>query len=329
MAALLSELDSWRATVYKVDRNYEYAVWISYAEVYNEKIYDLLGDSSPARATTSASSSVFSFATTSNLTALASTDANHPMLLKRRALALKNDPDSQGKYISGLREVRVRTREEARAIVKLGQLNRRVFGTLANAASSRSHSVFTIRLIRVHGGSPTADEAHCARLAIVDLAGSERMKNTGAAGERLREAGAINKSLMVLGQCMEIMRANQRRLALAAGSSVPPKLAMVPFRHSKLTEIFIDFFTGGGRAAMIVNVNPYDTGFDENSHVMKFAALAKEVSTGTVRRPTLKTGDRASTVRRITVSMGGKRPTEAHLEIVEGEFNICSTGQVS
>lgn len=50
-----------------------------------------------------------------------------------------------------------------------------------------------------------------SRFSLVDLAGSERSKNTGNTGERLREAGNINKSLMVLGQCMEILRANQRR----------------------------------------------------------------------------------------------------------------------
>lgn len=53
---------------------------------------------------------------------------------------------------------------------------------------------------------------------------------------------------------------------------------MVPFRHSKVTELFHSFFAGEGRAAMIVNVNPYDTGYDENLHVMKFSAVAQEVT---------------------------------------------------
>lgn len=57
------------------------------------------------------------------------------------------------------------------------------------------------------------------------------------------------------------------------------RLAVVPFRHSKLTEIFQSFFVGDGRAVMIVHVNPYDTGFDENSNVMKFSAVAQEIST--------------------------------------------------
>lgn len=54
---------------------------------------------------------------------------------------------------------------------------------------------------------------------------------------------------------------------------------MVPYRHSKLTELFKSSFEGDGKAVMIVNVNPFDTGFDENSHVMKFAAVAKDVAT--------------------------------------------------
>lgn len=44
---------------------------------------------------------------------------------------------------------------------------------------------------------------------MVDLAGSERYRNTNSTGERLKEAGNINKSLMVLGQCMEVLRINQ------------------------------------------------------------------------------------------------------------------------
>ncbi|KZW02618.1 kinesin-domain-containing protein [Exidia glandulosa HHB12029] len=313
-------------TVLKVDRNYEYAIWISYAEVYNEKIFDLLGDQSSSSSSSGntlapSNSNIFSvgsFTSSSALSSLASTtDLSNPVLLKRRALTLKNDPDG-GKFVAGLREVRVRTREEAKAVVKLGQVNRRVFGTLANSASSRSHGIFTVKVLRVHGGSPDdKDSVHVARLSLVDLAGSERTKNTQNTGDRLKEAGNINKSLMVLGQCMEILRANQRRIGAAAGNHSALRLAVVPFRHSKLTEIFMDFFTGGGRASMIVNVNPYDTGFDENSHVMKFSALARDVSTSVMKRLPIP----APVRRRVTVSIGGggkgKRSTEAHLEIVE------------
>ncbi|KAN0134935.1 P-loop containing nucleoside triphosphate hydrolase protein [Lactarius tabidus] len=261
------------STTLKVDRNYEYSIWLSYAEVYNERIYDLLTNVEGA-----------------------SSSRTQPILLTRKALSMKPAPPSDnldsdgptGKYISGLTHVRVDNAKEAKRMIKLGQLHRRVFGTLANSQSSRSHGIVTIKLLRKHRGEK--DEPHSyntSRLTLIDLAGSERSKHTQATGERLKEAGNINKSLMVLGQCIEVMRANQKRVAqsLAASQSqrsdtrdVKKSLAIVPFRHSKLTEILMDYFTGEGRVTMIININPYDTGFDENSSVMKFAALAREVS---------------------------------------------------
>jgi kinesin family protein 20 len=94
-----------------------------------------------------------------------------------------------------------------------GQTNRRVFSTLANRVSSRSHSVFTIKVIKIRKGADAEDmgAASTSRFSIVDLAGSERVVNTQTTGERLKEAGNINKSLMVLGQCMEVLRKNQER----------------------------------------------------------------------------------------------------------------------
>ena len=246
------------STTLKVDRNYEYSIWLSYAEVYNERIYDLLTNVEGA-----------------------SSSRTQPILLTRKALSMKPAPPSDnldsdgpaGKYISGLTHVRIDNPKEAKRLIKLGQLHRRVFGTLANSQSSRSHGIVTIKLLRKHRGEK--DVSHftqlsqpfrrqiqepqsynTSRLTLIDLAGSERSKHTQATGERLKEAGNINKSLMVLGQCIEVMRANQKRVAqsLAASQSqrsdtrdVKKSLAVVPFRHSKLTEILMGYFTGEGR----------------------------------------------------------------------------------
>lgn len=84
-----------------------------------------------------------------------------------------------------------------------------MYGTLANRASSRSHSIFTIKVVKTR--KTNASEEYTSRFSIVDLAGSERVTNTGTTGDRLKEAGSINKSLMVLGQCMEVLRKNQER----------------------------------------------------------------------------------------------------------------------
>ncbi|KAJ8083705.1 hypothetical protein PM082_002471 [Marasmius tenuissimus] len=269
------------STVIKLDRNHEYSIWLSYAEVYNEKVYDLLetvrnqpheGESQIPRSGSAAS-----------------------LVLTRTALPLKPSPSADGgdgsvsgKYIAGLRQFRVTSAAEAKALVKLGQLHRRVFGTLANRESSRSHGMVILKIMRCHRGErndPTAIQI--SRLTLVDLAGSERTKHTHTTGERLKEAGNINKSLMVLGQCLEVLRQNQRKVAMSLSQEgddgrmdtreVKKGLAIVPFRHSKLTEALMDYFVGDGRTVMIVNVNPYDTGYDENSHVMKFSALAREI----------------------------------------------------
>ncbi|VDB93501.1 unnamed protein product [Peniophora sp. CBMAI 1063] len=353
-------------TILPVDKNHSYSVYMSYAEVYNEKIYDLLDDAgaSPSQASTGGGGGA---------------GMDQRLLLMRKALALKPSPASDGegsgKYVAGLRQVRVRSASEAKELLRLGQLHRRVFGTLANAQSSRSHGIVTIRLLRRHRGEPDvrllplfpytpphpslslalplfsphripshpipslspksskltrdydAQEPSSyltSRLTLIDLAGSERTKHTLATGDRLREAGSINKSLMVLGQCMEVLRANQRRLGAALGASVAHgeagdtrdvrrNMAVVPFRHSKLTELLADYFMadGGGRAVMIVNVNPYDTGYDENAHVMRFSALAREVATpGVAQLPFPRLGRESPTKQSLGIS-GIPRPQTA------------------
>ncbi|KAI9485316.1 MAG: P-loop containing nucleoside triphosphate hydrolase protein [Benjaminiella poitrasii] len=224
-----------------IDRQFEYGIWVSFIEIYNEQIYDLLDVASAKR------------------------------------LQLKTEHRTGNKYVSDAKLVKVKSMEEADAVMRLGHQNRRVFSTLMNQTSSRSHSVFTIHVVRCPiDGQFVVEDAQFAtvsRFSIVDLAGSERYRNTNSTGQRLREAGNINKSLMVLGQCMETLRINQVKADLGK----PPSI--VPFRHSKLTELFKGTFEGDGKAVIIVNVNPFDTGFDENNHVMKFAAVAKNVTT--------------------------------------------------
>jgi kinesin family protein 20 len=252
------EFDADQTSV-PVDRNYEYTVWLSYAEVYNEKVYDLLADAKGDSDTQI------------HVDGPAPRGANKSLLLSRKALTLRpspasDNPDAEinGKYVSGLRQFRIQSASQAKALVKLGNLHRRVFGTLANRESSRSHGMVIIKIIRGHRGErndPTALQV--SRLTLVDLAGSERTKHTHTTGERLKEAGNINKSLMVLGQCMEVMRSNQRKLAMSLAHEgtgkagrmdtrdVKRTLAVVPFRHSKLTESLMDYFVGESRVVRL------------------------------------------------------------------------------
>jgi kinesin family protein 20 len=138
-----------------VDRNYEYTVWLSYVEVYNEKVYDLLDsikdESSDPQPTPK-------------------TPADPRLLLTRKALPLRPSPASDngdteinGKYIAGLRQFRVTSAAQAKSIVKLGQLHRRVFGTLANHQSSRSHGMVIVKIVRGHRGE--RDVSRCTLLS--------------------------------------------------------------------------------------------------------------------------------------------------------------------
>lgn len=127
------------STVLKVDRNYTHSVWLSYMEVYNEKVYDLLADTSSLKTGTKAGPSA--------------------LLLARKAMAIKPSPPSDwegsqntGKYAAGLRQIRVHSAAQAKEILKLGQLHRKVFGTLANSQSSRSHALVTVKLLRCNRG---------------------------------------------------------------------------------------------------------------------------------------------------------------------------------
>ncbi|XP_058639452.1 kinesin-like protein KIF20A isoform X2 [Onychostoma macrolepis] len=210
-----------------------YSVWVAFYEIYNEHVYDLL-------------------------------QLAHTSKTKRR-LALRVCEDSTGSsYVRDLRWVNVQNAEEASKILRVGNKNRSAAATKMNQSSSRSHSIFTIKLIRMEGG----DVQGLSDLSLCDLAGSERCNKTKTFGERLKEAGNINNSLLILGKCIAALRNNQ---------GCRMKMSYIPFRESKLTRLFQGMFCGRGRASMIVNINQCASTYDETLHVMKFSAVAKQV----------------------------------------------------
>lgn len=144
-----------------------------------------------------------------------------------------------------------------------------------NTSSSRSHAIFQIELKTFLTQTQTL---YTSQLNIVDLAGSERSKGNNQ-GERLAEAGSINRSLMVLGQCIEVLR-NQRRLS-NNNNSGSMQGAIIPFRQNKLTELLFGnaILKSSGkdtRAVMIVNLS-MTTSFEENVGVLRYASLAHEI----------------------------------------------------
>lgn len=148
-------------TTLKLDRNHEYSIWISYAEIYNDKVYDLFASvDNPDGTSSQSQSSGIPRPTSTFLHLPVASSHSKPILLTRKALPVKpcppsdNDGDSTtaGKYIAGLRQLRVTSASQAKALLRLGHMHRQVFGTLANSQSSRSHAMVTIKVLRVHKG---------------------------------------------------------------------------------------------------------------------------------------------------------------------------------
>ncbi|XP_051692589.1 kinesin-like protein KIF23 isoform X7 [Oryctolagus cuniculus] len=233
----------------EVDEDSVYGVFVSYIEIYNNYIYDLLEE--------------------------VPFDPTKPKLPQSKML---REDKNHNMYVAGCTEVEVKSTEEAFEVFWRGQKKRRIANTHLNRESSRSHSVFNIKLVQAPldaDGDNVLQEKEqiiISQLSLVDLAGSERTNRTKAEGNRLREAGNINQSLMTLRTCMEVLRENQMY-----GTN-----KMVPYRDSKLTHLFKNYFDGEGKVRMIVCVNPKAEDYEESLQVMRFAEVTQEVE---VARP--------------------------------------------
>ncbi|EAA04170.4 AGAP006989-PA [Anopheles gambiae str. PEST] len=148
-------------------------IWISFVEIYNENVYDLLN-----------------------------VEGDYG---KRKAMkVLSNDGNA---YIKGLSTLYAGTKEDAYALLQYGLQSATYGATDVNSNSSRSHSIFTVTVI-TH--SMATQRISQSVYKFCDLAGSERLKKTGTVGDRLKEAQKINTSLLVLGRCLETVHKNQK-----------------------------------------------------------------------------------------------------------------------
>uniref|UniRef100_A0A669DUZ7 Kinesin-like protein n=1 Tax=Oreochromis niloticus TaxID=8128 RepID=A0A669DUZ7_ORENI len=232
-----------------VDDDSSYSIFVSYVEIYNNYIYDLLEETQE--------------------------DAIKPKPPQSKIL---REDQNHIMYVAGCLEVEVKSAEEAFQVFWRGQKKRKVANTRLNRESSRSHSVFIIKLAQApldaDGDNVLQDknQISVSQLCLVDLAGSERTGRTGAEGTRIREAGNINQSLLNLRTCIEILRENQM-----CGTN-----KMVPYRDSKITHLFKNYFDGEGKVRMVVCVNPKTDDYEETLLVMRFAEMTQEVE---VARP--------------------------------------------
>ncbi|CAB4017681.1 kinesin KIF17, partial [Paramuricea clavata] len=209
-----------------VSENTKFLVHASYLEIYNEDIRDLLGKNHKSR------------------------------------LELKEHPD-MGVYVKDLTMIPVHDVKDCEKVMGMGNKNRSVGSTLMNADSSRSHSIFTIKLEMEDTDSNGEEHIRAGKLNLVDLAGSERQAKTGASGDRLKEATKINLSLSALGNVIS---------ALVDGKS-----KHIPYRDSKLTRLLQDSLGGNTKTLMVACLSPADNNYDETLSTLRYANRAKNI----------------------------------------------------
>lgn len=138
--------------------------------------------------------------------------------------------------------------------------NRSVGATRLNQRSSRSHAVLLVKVDQRERLAPFRQRE--GKLYLIDLAGSEDNRRTGNQGIRLKESGAINSSLFVLGKVVD---------ALSQG------LPRIPYRDSKLTRLLQDSLGGSAHSIIIANIAPERRFYQDTISALNFTARSKEV----------------------------------------------------
>ncbi|KAJ3295972.1 Kinesin-like protein kif3a [Rhizoclosmatium sp. JEL0117] len=250
----------------------DYVVKVSYLEIYNESLIDLLVDKD-----------------------------------KQEDLKIRMEPDSvTGKdlYVQNLSERYIGSLQDYLKVLTIGSKNRSVGETNMNAQSSRSHAILTItidqylvepkapqpvsstsKLTRTESSTSTWAPEHMtadqhspdvlqkigqgrkrSKIHLIDLAGSERADSTGATGDRLKEGAQINQSLSALGNVIS---------ALTSPGNAAKK--HIPYRDSKLTYLLSDSLGGNALTLMITCCSPAPRNYSESVSTLRFAERVKKV----------------------------------------------------
>ncbi|KAM7299453.1 kinesin-like protein KIF16B [Ixodes scapularis] len=211
---------------------------VSYLEIYNEKVKDLLKRES----------------TQHNLRV-----REHPKL---------------GPYVQDLSRHLVMDYSDVQELMARGNAHRTTASTAMNDTSSRSHAIFTLNFTQAKFVRDLPSET-VSKVNLVDLAGSERADSTKATGQRLKEGGHINKSLVTLGTVIS---------ALAElSTSHSKKRVFIPYRDSVLTWLLRDSLGGNSKTIMIATISPAECNYGETLSTLRYANRAKNI----INKPTI------------------------------------------
>ena len=237
----------------EADNEASYCVRMSYVEIYNESVYDLLGVEKDVQG----------------------------------SLQIVENPKTNDFWIRGVNEIIIADAEEAIDLIMSGEENRHFAATALNHHSSRSHCLIRLFVKKI-GKNETVFEGICN---FVDLAGSEKLsgmledkksnarskgKDTKSISERLQESKHINKSLFFLTQIIYMKSRNTK--------------AFIPYRNSSLTKILKNSIGGNARTTIILCVNPLFKTLAETLSTLRFGQRAKKI-VNTVSKNESKEGD--------------------------------------
>ncbi|KAM9006921.1 kinesin-like protein KIF14 isoform 2-T2 [Ara ararauna] len=212
-----------------------YHLEMSFFEVYNEKIRDLL---------------VFKAESGQ----------------KKEPLRVREHP-VLGPYVEGLTVNVVSSYSDIQNWLELGNKQRATAATAMNDKSSRSHSVFT--LVMTQTKVEFVNEEQCDRrltshINLIDLAGSECCLTAQTTGERLKEGVSINKSLLTLGKVISALSKQSRN----------GKKTFIPYRESILTWLLKESLGGNSQTTMIATVSPAASSTEETLSTLRYANQA-------------------------------------------------------
>jgi kinesin family protein 18/19 len=162
-----------------------------------------------------------------------------------KPLELREDPQ-KGIHVAGVSEISAEKTSEVIELLHLGNQNRTTEATDANDESSRSHALLLVTVEHKERDAGTEVDVKVGKFSLIDLAGSERASNTNNTGIRMVEGANINKSLLALGNCINLLYQNTEKKTKS----------YIPFRDSKLTRLLKESLGGNSKTVMIANISP-------------------------------------------------------------------------
>lgn len=262
----------------------QYTVKISFLELYNERLKDLLSNDNNGE-----EESIRIFDNNSNNTLNNNTNLLNPINKnsnKRHSISSSNLSSNQNSsqlrsklynsnttsnfgdnqssiMVKGMDEIYIKSAFEGLQLLTEGSLKRKVAATKCNDLSSRSHTIFTVTTNIVQIDPISGEQfVKIGKLNLVDLAGSENINRSGAENKRAQEAGLINKSLLTLGRVINALVDHSQH---------------IPYRESKLTRLLQDSLGGKTKTCIIATISPAKISMEETISTLEYATRAKSI----------------------------------------------------